>query len=145
MTTEKVPTPPAPADPENNASAPPASSKPPNPLFDLVLGYPRIAGRFALKPETAAFRRFSALNARMLLYLQADLCRLEKKLLEQEKSDSENPGVSQKYAVNYDRLRLSAYDEDPAQWKLVDEIKEKLKEYSTLRHLFNLYTIRVVG
>lgn len=132
MTTEKLPTTPTPPDPEHNASATP-SSKPRSPLFDLVLGYPRIAGRFALKPETAAFRRFSALNARMLLYLQADLCRLEKKLLQQEKWDSESPvGVNHKYAVNYDRLRLSAYDEDPAQWKLVNEIKERLKEYSKL-------------
>jgi len=56
-------------------------STPQHPLLQLVLRYPRIAGRMAAKPETASFRRFSALNARNLLYMQAELCRLVQELL----------------------------------------------------------------
>jgi hypothetical protein len=36
-----------------------------SPLLDLVLGCPRIAGRMSLKPETAIFGSFNALNARI--------------------------------------------------------------------------------
>ncbi|KAF2832478.1 hypothetical protein CC86DRAFT_462761 [Ophiobolus disseminans] len=109
-----------------------AAQKSHNPLFDLVLGYPRMAGRMALKPQTAAFRRFSALNARMLLYMQADLCRLEVELMKEEKFDSDNPTEEKnRYATNYNWLRVSAANErPPRQLQLIKEIKEKLREYN---------------
>lgn len=44
----------------------------------------------SLIPETAMFRRFGALNARNLLYLQGDLARIEEELVKLEWSDSQS-------------------------------------------------------
>ena len=115
-----------------NTKAKAARTLPKNPLLDLVLGYPRIAGRMTLKPETAIFRTFSALNARNLLYMQADLCRLELSLLEQEKVDhASSAGNRHKFATNYGWLHLSALEKEGAnQIDLVYEIQGKLQKYS---------------
>ena len=48
-----------------------------DPFHDLVPGYPKLAGRMGVMPEIAMFRRFGALNARNLLYMQIDLKELE--------------------------------------------------------------------
>jgi hypothetical protein len=48
-----------------------------HPLDEFVMGYPRMAARMGLIPETAMFRRFGALNCRNILYLQNELCQLE--------------------------------------------------------------------
>jgi hypothetical protein len=110
-----------------------------SPLYDYVLGYPRIATRMALKPETAIFRRFTALNARNLLYMQADLCRLEAQLLVQEQEDNASPvGQRDKYATNYDYLHLSALEEIAIQYDLVFEIQEKLRKYSKWHASFRI-------
>jgi hypothetical protein len=45
-----------------------------------VQGYPMLAAYMGLTPETNIFRRFSILNARNLLYLQAELTNLEEAL-----------------------------------------------------------------
>lgn len=63
---------------------------PPHPLDAFVPGYPKIAARMSLIPETAMFRRFGALNARNLLYLQGDLARIEEELVKLEWSDSQS-------------------------------------------------------
>jgi hypothetical protein len=103
-----------------------SSPAPSNPLFKYVLGYPRIAERMARKTETASFRRFSALQARTLLHMQCDLCRLEEELLEQEALDA---------ASDYGWLRLASLDEGEGessrQLELLCEIKRKVREYST--------------
>jgi hypothetical protein len=57
----------------------------------LVTGYPRIAGEIGFNPELAMFRRFGALNARNLLYLQNELAQLELKLKKAELKDSADP------------------------------------------------------
>ncbi|KAK8199122.1 uncharacterized protein BKA78DRAFT_290817 [Phyllosticta capitalensis] len=46
----------------------------------LPPGYPKLAQRMGLKPETAIFRRFAFLNKLNILYLQAELAELEKQL-----------------------------------------------------------------
>jgi hypothetical protein len=38
-------------------------------LDEFVVGYPRMAARMGLIPETAMFRRFRTLNCRNMLYL----------------------------------------------------------------------------
>jgi hypothetical protein len=103
---------------------------PNHPLSQLATGYPKLAGQMALLPEAALFRTFSALNTRNLLYRQAELIHLENKLLECEKKDS----LHQKrcdYAVDWFWLQHSQYDvQDGEQYRLVQEIQGKLKEYS---------------
>ena len=62
-----------------------------DPLENLVAGYPKLAGKMELRPETSVFRRFGALNSRNLLYLQAEITALEKDLLDSEMRDSFEP------------------------------------------------------
>lgn len=45
-------------------------SKPIDAFSHLVKGYPMLAGRIGVLPEMCMFRRFGALNARILLYLR---------------------------------------------------------------------------
>jgi hypothetical protein len=51
------------------------------------LRYPRLSELMGVKPETLIFRKFVALNARMLLYMQAELVDLEATLQHQEERD----------------------------------------------------------
>ncbi|KAF2873904.1 hypothetical protein BDV95DRAFT_627680 [Massariosphaeria phaeospora] len=99
-------------------------------LPHLVFGYPKLAGRMRQMPETAIFRQFNELNLRILLYLQAELCRLERQLLTQEKADSTGEGLKPKYAKNYKPLSESHQHADSKQLDLVLKIKAKLKGYN---------------
>jgi hypothetical protein len=77
------------------------------------LGYPRLSERMGVKPETLIFRKFSALNARILLYMQAELIILEKQLQKQEERDiSDEEGKRCRYASDYHYLLLSHKDGD---------------------------------
>lgn len=50
-----------------------------------VDGYPSLAVRMGVFPETAIFKRFGDLSARNLLYLQAELFHLRAGFLELER------------------------------------------------------------
>lgn len=91
-----------------------------------------IANFMSQYPEVAMVRRFRALNARHLLYLQAELAQIEKQLLKQEEIDAKERGHPDKpkYAIDYAWLMDSAEEEDHAQWQLIKDMKEKLKEYN---------------
>jgi hypothetical protein len=56
-------------------------------LKDNVMGYSRLAGYMALEPDALVFRRFNELNAHNFLYLQAELCVLERQLKHQQTED----------------------------------------------------------
>ena len=60
-------------------------------LSQYVEGYPKLAGYITSLPEVAIFRRFGAMNARNLLYLQAELTDLEAALLQTERRDNVHP------------------------------------------------------
>jgi hypothetical protein len=97
------------------------------------LGYPRLSERMGVKPETLIFRKFSALNARILLYMQAELIILEKQLQKQEERDiSDEEGKRCRYASDYHYLLLSHKDGDTSQLELVRKIQGKLEVYSEL-------------
>jgi hypothetical protein len=98
-------------------------------LDDLVIGYPRLAGRMEQLPETAIFRRFDALNARNLLYLQAELTSIEDDLINQERSDSLDYAKRQ-YAVDWYWLSQSEDHGSTEQLDLVHKMRRTLKEYS---------------
>ncbi|KAF2192335.1 hypothetical protein K469DRAFT_730925 [Zopfia rhizophila CBS 207.26] len=76
-----------------------------------------------LFPETAIFRNFGALNARNLLYYQAELIYLENKLKKAEERDSHS-----------EKGRITP-STDTTQLDLVMKIRSRLKEYNeTLVH-----------
>ncbi|KAI4675045.1 uncharacterized protein J4E88_007949 [Alternaria novae-zelandiae] len=95
------------------------------------IGYPRLSERMGLKPETLIFRKFVALNARMLLYMQAELAVLEKTLQEVEINDHEDKDANKRqYATDYVKLSQSDRDGDTYQLELVEKISSKLGKYN---------------
>ena len=106
-------------------------------MHDNVLGYPNLAECMALEPEAALFRRFDALNARNLLFIQAELCELEKKLREIEKEDVENKDHrSHQFAHDFTWLLMSSKEPSHRQLDLITEISMKLEKYSTAMCVF---------
>ncbi|KAF2193865.1 hypothetical protein K469DRAFT_709321 [Zopfia rhizophila CBS 207.26] len=102
-----------------------------DPLRDRIMGYPKLAAQIEIRPETAMFRRFGALNAENLLYYQAELVQLEKLLRECQLADSlSSKGRKSKYALNWYWLRESRADGDTRQLDLVLRIRETLRLYN---------------
>lgn len=94
----------------------------------LTMGYTKLASLMGENPEIAIFRRFSALNAKNLLYLQAELVNLEARL-QRYAADGANAknGV---YETDWFALSRSEKDGDQRQWETFLNIRAKLKEYS---------------
>ncbi|KAI9868138.1 MAG: hypothetical protein M1813_006883 [Trichoglossum hirsutum] len=93
-------------------------------------GYAKLAKLMGRNPEFAMFRRFGALNAQNLLYLQAELINLEAKLqgIAQANNDSGDPG---KERYSRDWFSLSRADAaNDKQWQTVLQIRKLLKEYN---------------
>ncbi|ORX94927.1 hypothetical protein BCR34DRAFT_620029 [Clohesyomyces aquaticus] len=100
---------------------------------DQVNGYPALADRIALKPGNAIFRGFSALNNRNLLYMQAELSSVERRLRDLELRDNrDETSYKKKYAISFEWLLLSGEDDeiDSEQLDLILKIREKLKDYN---------------
>lgn len=110
-----------------------ASHQPDGPESTLD-GFPRLAWFMGHHPDHFVVRRFSTLNAQMVLYLQSELYTLEEKLRAQEAKDS---ALRKEDPQRPDLLNHFHYlggflqDERAApQWDLVVEIREKLALYS---------------
>jgi len=102
-----------------------------DPFHNAVTGYPKLAAKIAVQPEAAIYRRFGALNAQNLLYLQAELVDLEERLKEQQDLDNnDSTGRKSEYSKNWFSLQDSGVDGDTEQLDLVMKIREVLKEYS---------------
>jgi hypothetical protein len=102
-----------------------------DPFPDLVIGYPKLAAKIGILPEAGMYRRFSALNAQNLLYYQAELTYLERKLKEQQLRDNhEKQGHGPDYGVDWYWLMHSPEEGDALQLGLVHRIRILLKEYS---------------
>lgn len=103
-------------------------------LDRFVPGYPKLAGQMAMLPGIAIFRRFGALNARNLLYLQSELTDLEAALLHAEARDNAHPKWEKRaHAKDWYWIQHSVHveDEDSVQYGLVMNIREKLNEYNS--------------
>lgn len=94
--------------------------------------YPRLSEFMGLWPEVAIFRRFGALNAQNLLFLQAEIAHLERELQvireREEKREDERGLLAQR-----SWFELSQATEDGEycpQWAVIQEIRSKLSEYS---------------
>jgi len=102
-----------------------------DPLDRFVKGYPKLAAQMEILPELAIFRRFGALNAQNLLYMQAELTYLENKLRERQLADHIDPSETRKaHALNWFWLRESEKTGTGEQLGLILRIRETLKEYS---------------
>ncbi|KAF2732877.1 hypothetical protein EJ04DRAFT_535811 [Polyplosphaeria fusca] len=100
-------------------------------LRSQVTGYPKFAAKMELQPEIAIFSRFGALNAKNLMYYQAEILWLEKQLQLQEAADSNDPvGKRSQYALNWYWLSQSRDDGSMEQLNLVMRIRELLRQYS---------------
>jgi hypothetical protein len=93
-------------------------------------GYPRLSERIAIKPETGIYRRFDALNARRILYLQAELCILEGRLQRMEERDNKDEGKSSEYATDYQTMLQTPLKGQREQLELVETMQRKLEQYS---------------
>ena len=96
-------------------------------------GYARLAGLFGQYQETAMFSRFARLNAKNLLYMQAELVQMEYELdtIALEDSQSDDPDRQSFHAYVYNMKK--AQGSDSLQWRMVLEIRQRLKEYSMSR------------
>jgi hypothetical protein len=94
-------------------------------LFDSIpLGYAQVAALMSKEQDYAVFRKFTALNARNLLYLQAEITHLEQRLHEiDEALKASDDGK----AVLSSWLK---YVEDRDRMTLIRDIRQLLTEYS---------------
>jgi hypothetical protein len=103
------------------------------PLHHHDNGHERLASIMGLIPETAIFRRFATLNAKNILYYQAELAYLERRLkrvAEQDRmSDDE---IRQQYCQAWFLVSHSNKHPNgsPKQWEIFERIRKILHEYS---------------
>jgi hypothetical protein len=96
-----------------------------------VEDYWHLAREVNQKPEIGIFRRFGELNNFSLLYMQAEIASLEKKLLSQREKDANSScEITQSYNFSMDRLRESNGEGGKTQLNLLTDIQAKLKIYS---------------
>jgi hypothetical protein len=96
-------------------------------------GYDRLASLMAFLPEAAIFRRFATLNAKNLLYFQAELSFLEEQLEEAEKADAQSSSQNRRqYSREWFKLSHAEdhQDGDPRQWAIFLRIRRVLGEFS---------------
>lgn len=96
---------------------------------DEPKGYHALAQVMSLDPGAAMFKRFAQLNAHSLLIQQAEILDLERQLLVLAT-------VNKKHGLHYDTIAMDLINagranDDDEQWRLITQIRLKLKEYST--------------
>ena len=100
-------------------------------------GYAKLGLLMGEYPELAIFRRYAALNAQNILYLQAELAHLESEFRKFAQEDEiSNIEKRRDYSKDWYSLQRSisnpGVEDDNGQWKTFLKIRAKLKEYSTL-------------
>ena len=98
-----------------------------------VKGHPMLAYLMGNAPLTAHVRRFATLSMRNILYFQAEIQFLEKKLLLAENRDSRSGrGRELSYSVNWQHLKDAARSESKEQYELIQELRTLMKDYGKL-------------
>jgi hypothetical protein len=105
-------------------------------------GYPKLARTMSVERGFLIFRRFTELNARSLLYLQAELVHLEQDLLEFTIEDHNAQDLDPQPRRRHELSAMELMESDGQQWKTVLAIREKLDAYSKFPDLRN-YSIRL--
>ena len=88
-----------------------------------VDGYPRLAHIIGRNPEYAIVRRFTTLDVKLLLYLQAELVQLEHEL-----SDLEVLNNQEDVSLQQSVTRLMKAERGTSGWKQWEKIQELLKK-----------------
>ena len=95
-------------------------------------GYSKIAALMSAYPETLIFRRFGAISAQNILYLQAELVHLEQELQSCTMADQRSADAMIRDMMSKDWYTLAHIDNgSQRQWRLMLQIRAKLKEYGT--------------
>lgn len=93
-------------------------------------GYSKLASLMGACPETLIFRRFGALSAHNLLYLQAELVHLEHELQECTLANEQVDDPIKRDILSKDWFTLAhSNDGTERQWQLMLQIRAKIKEY----------------
>lgn len=127
------------------ASSPPRSPQTENPpstpfvitpdVETATSGWPALARTIADNAALEAFPSFADLHVKSLLYYQAELVLLRKKLHFAEFNDHRNGDASQKKFAGdlqglINNVRDKPKDKQPNQWQLIEEIRFVLDKYS---------------
>lgn len=105
----------------------------PSGMIVTPIGYPKLAERIANYPNLASFRMFAALNARNILYFQAELLELEKELRQVEADDQALflGGSRDNYAASWIWLSGGGRNNpNTTQLQLVKRLRGLLYDYS---------------
>ncbi|CZR56439.1 uncharacterized protein PAC_06327 [Phialocephala subalpina] len=112
-------------------------------------GYAKLGWLMGTFPDTAVMRRFSALSAQNLLYLQAELTSLEEDLRKYAAEDDESSHPDRNvYSLNWLALKESNAEDaeegnNGSQWETMEAIRNKLeqyrKEWMTRTDMGNIY------
>src|SRR4051812_3045401 len=96
-------------------------------------GYERLAQGMRASDSMAIFRRFATLSIENLLYLQADLVRLERDLRRSQEEDrTSKHNFRSRYSMDWELIyhsRKEAFGASPQQLETILEIRSRLKEY----------------
>jgi hypothetical protein len=96
-------------------------------------GYAKVAQLMSRSHELGVVRSFRELNFRNLLYLQAELVQLEAEL--EKLADADNLSqdqIRECHARHWPLLKSTLTSGHDDQWRKMLQIREKLKEYSTI-------------
>ncbi|PYI08378.1 hypothetical protein BO78DRAFT_441830 [Aspergillus sclerotiicarbonarius CBS 121057] len=90
-------------------------------------GYDKLAALMACDPGSAIYRRFAKLNAKNILYLQAEISHVENELKDIIMEDDKSP----EKATYPFSVRDMKEEDFSLQWKKVLEARDLLNEYNT--------------
>ena len=97
--------------------------------------YTRLAALIGTHRELAIVKQFASLNAKNILYLQAELVHLEAELKDIEIENKFSGDVERAaFQVSLFDLKDSSDSSKDLQWRKALEVRNKVKEYS--RYLF---------
>jgi hypothetical protein len=107
----------------------------PFPSLSTPIGYPMLAEHIGNHPDCASFRIFAALNARNILYLQAELLELEGEIKDVERNDHQlsqrEGGPGQNIAETWYWLGgKGKTEQSKKQLNLILRLREVLHQYS---------------
>lgn len=97
----------------------------------MTEGYPKLAVLQGTYPQLGIYRRFATLNARNLLYYQAELVDLEERLDKETLEDLKATEEKRKsHSRDWYSLSKTADGVPTHQWDIMLKIREKLLQYS---------------
>ena len=104
---------------------------------ETTTGYNKLANLFADYEDLATFRCFNAMNAKNLLYMQAELLHLEQQLQVQIEYDFQTSKTEADGVAKYWKALEDSSEGQIGCWQKqkVLEIREKLKRYCKLGSL----------